>query len=33
MTALHYGAECGHVAVVESLIGLGACVNIVDRVS
>ena len=33
MTALHYGAKLGHVAVVEKLIGKGANVNAVDGVS
>ena len=32
-TPLHYGAENGHVAVVEVLIRAGADVNVVDRVS
>ena len=33
MTALHYGAKNGHVAVVEGLIRAGADVNVVDDVS
>ena len=33
MTPLHYGAENGHVPVVESLIRAGADINAVDDVS
>ena len=33
MTALHYGAENGHAAVIEGLISAGADVNAIDRVS
>ena len=33
MTALHYGAENGHVPVVEALIAAGANVKAVDDVS
>ena len=33
MTALHYGSENGHAAVVEALIRGGADVNAVDYVS
>ena len=32
MTALHYGAAEGHVAVVEGLIRAGADVNAIDNV-
>ena len=32
-TALHYGAKCGHVPVVEELIKAKADVNAVDYVS
>ena len=32
-TALHYGAEHGHVSVVEGLISAGANVNDIDFVS
>ena len=33
MTALHFGAEKGHAAVIEGLIRAGVDVNAVDRVS
>ena len=33
MTALHYGIDNGHAAVIEGLIKVGADINAVDIVS